>query len=66
MSTQIASATEQQYVVTDEIGKNITNISTVADSTTETVNQALSAADEINNAIDNLRSLMAQFRPRTA
>lgn len=66
MSTQIASATEQQSVVTDEIGKNITNISTVADSTTETVNQTLSAADEINNAIDGLRSLMAQFRPKTA
>lgn len=65
MSTQIASATEQQSTVTDEIGKNITNISTVADSTTATVNQAVHAADEINNAIDGLRSLMAQFRPKT-
>ena len=33
MNTQIASATEQQSAVTDEIGKNITNISTVAEST---------------------------------
>jgi methyl-accepting chemotaxis protein len=65
MSTQIASATEQQSTVTDEIGKNITNISTVADSTTATVNQAVNAADEINNAIDGLRSLMAQFKPKT-
>jgi hypothetical protein len=30
------------------------------------VNQAVSAADEINNAIDSLRSLMVQFRPKTA
>ncbi len=61
-----ASATEQQSVVTDEIGKKITNVTTFADSTTETVNQALSVADEINNAIDSSRSLLAQFKPGTA
>lgn len=66
MSTQIASATEQQTVVTDEIGKNITNISTVADSTSVTVTEALSAAKDISGEIDRLRSLMAQFAPRLA
>lgn len=64
MNTQIASATEQQSVVTDEIGRNITNISIVADSTTETVNQAVNAADEINHEVENLRTLMAQFKPQ--
>jgi methyl-accepting chemotaxis protein len=64
MNTQIASATEQQSVVTDEIGRNITNISTVADSTTEAVNQAVNAADEINYEVESLRKLMAQFKPQ--
>jgi methyl-accepting chemotaxis protein len=64
MSNQIASATEQQSAVSDDISKNINNISTVADTTTMTVSDAVSAADEINAKIENLRVLMSQFKPK--
>ncbi len=33
-------------------------------ATTDTVNQAVNAADEINSAIENLSHLMSQFKPQ--
>ncbi len=61
MTNQIATATEEQSNVADDIGKNITNISTVADVTTGIVTDAVKAAEEINQEIENLRLLMAEF-----
>ena len=62
MSTQIATATEEQSKVAEEVNRNIANISTVADQTATAAQRAATATEEIANLSRNLRSLVQKFK----
>ncbi len=62
MSTQIASAAEQQAAVTQEIHQNMTAISDVSEQTSQGAAQSLSASQELAQLATTLQSLVQQFR----
>jgi methyl-accepting chemotaxis protein len=62
MSTQIATATEEQSKVAEEVNRNISNISSVADQTAIAAQRAAQATEEIANLSRNLRALVQKFR----
>lgn len=62
MSTQIASAVEEQSAVTEEINRNIINISNVAVQTFEGAEQNASAASELSRLAGLLRGEVDHFR----
>ncbi len=62
MNAQIASASEEQTAVTEEINKNITNIHAVTEETAEGSKQASSAAVDLARLGEQLRGLVGQFR----
>ena len=57
MTTQIASASEEQSTVSEEINRNVQNISTVAD-------ESLSASGQVATASEQLSRLAAELRQR--
>ncbi|MEJ2456563.1 MAG: methyl-accepting chemotaxis protein [Candidatus Thiodiazotropha sp.] len=62
MSTQIASATEEQASVTEEISKNVDNIHQVAQSTASGSEQTEASSQMLARLGDELKSLVGQFR----
>jgi len=62
MNTHIASAAEEQSAVADEINRNISNISQVAEQNTENANQTSRASEELAHLASELQSLVAQFK----
>ncbi len=62
MNTQIASAAEQQSAVAEEINRNITTISQVAEQTNQGAQQTASAAEELARLAEQLQSLVGQFK----
>ncbi len=62
MSTQIASASEEQAAVTEEIGRNVDKISQVAQSTAAGAEQTESSSQMLAGLGDRLKSLVNQFR----
>ncbi len=64
MANQIATASEEQQHVTEEINRNITNISVVAEQTLENTEEAIQATVDIGERIASLRSAAAQFKSR--
>jgi methyl-accepting chemotaxis protein len=62
MSTQIASAAEEQAAVTQEIHQNMTSISDVSEQTSQGAAQNLSASQELAQLATTLQSLVQQFR----
>jgi len=62
MSTQIATATEEQSKVAEEVNRNIANISSVADQTATAAQRAAQATEEIASLARNLRSLVQRFK----
>jgi methyl-accepting chemotaxis protein len=62
MSTQIATAAEQQSQVAEEIDRNIVSIAAVADRTTNATEDTVAATNEINEQINQLRELVAQLK----
>ena len=61
MNHQIATASEEQSAVADEINKNIVNISQVADTTALGAKQSVEATHETVDAIQRLNQLVSQF-----
>ncbi len=61
MSTQIASAAEQQSVTTEEINRNITNISQTANETSEGAKNTASASEALAKLGTELQRLVVQF-----
>lgn len=62
MSTQIATASEEQSHVAAEMDRNITNIALVAEQSTQTATKTMTATEEIHEHMDKLSSLVARFR----
>ncbi|PKM43283.1 MAG: hypothetical protein CVV05_15665 [Gammaproteobacteria bacterium HGW-Gammaproteobacteria-1] len=62
MSSQIATAAEEQSQVAGEMDRSITNIAGVAEETTRTAAETMTATEEIHEHMDRLRALVARFR----
>ncbi len=62
MNHQIASASEQQSVVAEEINQNIVNISSVSVKTGQGAQDSVDAANEMVYEIDRMNSLVTQFK----
>lgn len=62
MSHQIATASQEQSVVTEEINKNIINISQVASQTAADSNKIAENSHELSSLSTELRQLISQFK----
>ena len=62
MNHQIATASEQQNAVAEEINRNIVNISGVAETTSKGAHESVLAAEEITDSVRRLNRLVCQFR----
>ncbi len=62
MSTQIATAAEEQSQVAAEMDSSITNITGIAEKTSTDANETVSATAQIHEQMDNLRTLTSHFR----
>ena len=61
MSTQIATATEQQSAVAEEMSRNITSISGETEETTENSREIADAGEALSTMASDLQALLAQF-----
>lgn len=62
MSTQIASAAEQQSATTEEVNTNIVNISSMASKTSEGAKKIDTSSKELASLGNELQALMGQFQ----
>ena len=62
MNTQIASAVEEQSAVAEELNKNISNISRIAEMSAEGSHQTAMASDDIRRLADELENLVGRFK----
>ncbi len=62
MNTHIASAAEEQAATTEEMNKNIININQLADETSNSAEQSMSASGELSKLAADLQSLVGQFK----
>lgn len=62
MNSQIATAAEEQSAVAEEIGRNVANISEIADKTSEGAKQTAQINQELVRMADELHSLVNRFK----
>ncbi|MGM0552960.1 MAG: methyl-accepting chemotaxis protein [Pseudomonadota bacterium] len=62
MTTQIASASEEQSTVSEEINRNVQNISTVADESLSASSQVATASEQLSRLASELRQRVERFR----
>ena len=62
MSTQIASAAEEQSSVSEEINRNIVRISDMTEESAEGANQTANASHDLARIAADLESLLGEFR----
>ncbi len=62
MNEQIAAASGEQRVVTDDVTRSIDSISTISDSTTSNAQQTEQASVELNRLSSDLKLAVEQFR----
>ena len=62
MSTQIASATEQQIAVNEEINQSVININDMAKQTSAGAQETASASEDLAHLAQDLNSLVGQFK----
>lgn len=62
MSLQIATASEEQNMVAEEINQSIVNIKQISETTSEGAERSVSATREMDGAINRLDNLVSQFR----
>ncbi len=63
-SMQIAAAVEEQASVTQEINRNIVNIKTLADETSQTSQSSIGRTSQLVDQLEGLERLMKQFQLR--
>lgn len=61
MNMTIASAAEEQTSVASEIDRNVTNISRIAEQSTEGTHQTKSASEDLNNLAEQLQGMLKRF-----
>ncbi len=61
MSTQIATATEEQSAVAEEMDRNITSISSQTEETTESSQQVAALGKRLTGMSEELKELLSQF-----
>ncbi|NOY65997.1 MAG: methyl-accepting chemotaxis protein [Gammaproteobacteria bacterium] len=62
MSTQIASAAEEQSATSEEINRNITSINEMASETSTGAQQTSSASESMAGLANDLQGMVAQFK----
>jgi methyl-accepting chemotaxis protein len=62
MNMQIASASEQQSIVAEDINKNVVNVKRVAEENAVASNQTSSSSAEIARLAEDLGQLVAEFK----
>ncbi len=62
MNIQIASATEEQSSVSEEMNRNVINISQAAEQNASRSQEGLTMVDELGNIMHELQSLVVQFK----
>ena len=62
MNTMIASAAEEQSLVTEEINQNIVEIRVAAEQTTDGANNNIASSSELSKLSAELQDLVAQFK----
>lgn len=62
MNTQIASAAEQQSVVTDEMNRNVVNINQIAEQSAVGSTQTISASEELARLASELQNMIGEFK----
>lgn len=62
MNTQIASAAEEQSLVTEEMNRNIININHASEHAADGATQTTSASEELARLASGLQELIGQFR----
>jgi methyl-accepting chemotaxis protein len=61
MSTQIASAAEEQSAATEEISKNVTEISTLSDQNAQASKQAAETSERLSDQASELNKIVEHF-----
>ncbi len=62
MSTQIASASEQQACTTSEIAKNIFNVNNISEQNAAAFNESSATTEELKNMAKKLQQRITQFK----
>ncbi|TBV00112.1 methyl-accepting chemotaxis protein [Stutzerimonas kirkiae] len=62
MNAMIASAAEEQSAVAEEINRNVTNVSQIAEETSEASRQNVQTSNELSQLAGNLQRLVKMFR----
>lgn len=62
MNDQIATASEEQSVVSEDINRNITDINSLSEKTNQSAEQGLAASSTVSSMSDQLAHLMDQFK----
>jgi len=62
MNLQIATAAEEQSAVAEEINRNVTRISNIADNTSSGATQTAHSSEDLLRLTAELRRLVSQFK----
>ena len=62
MATHIASASEEQAAVAEEISRNISNISTVTEQSAESSLQISQSSEELVKLASSIQELINRFK----
>ncbi len=62
MSTQIASAAEEQGAVAEEVNRNIVRINDMANDTSKVSEQSVSASEELSELANELDEVISQYK----
>jgi aerotaxis receptor len=61
MNAQVATASEEQTAVSEEINRNLVAITNVADDTLASADQTAEASSRLHRLVHNLQSMLTQF-----